>query len=75
MTNDFLFDIVDHYMSEGTQKKVSARIKAAEAGSTIFSTYASHQLQREVFSSLCKKCGIKVEEKISENYVYFIKIE
>lgn len=74
MTTDFLFDIVDMYMSEERQKEESARIKAAERGSIIFTTYISHTIVREVFVALCEKCGVKFKEECFENIVKYRKI-
>lgn len=69
MPTDFLFDIVDHYMSEERQAEESARIKTAERGSVIFTTYASHTIVREVFVALCEKCEVKFKEERLENNV------
>ena len=74
MPTDFLFDIVDHYMSEERQTEESARIKSAERGSIIFTTYASHTIVREVFIALCEKCNVKFEEQRSGNIVRYKKL-
>lgn len=74
ITDDFLFDIVDHYMSEERQAEVSSKIKSATTGSIIFSTYYSSAIVREVFVALCEKCDVKFTEERSGNVVRYRKL-
>lgn len=74
MPTNFLFDIVDHYMSEERQTEESSRIKSAEPGSIIFTTYASHTIVKEVFVALCEKCNVKFKEEHSDNIVRYRKL-
>ena len=74
MAGDFLFDIVSHYMHPETEKKEAERIKTAEKGSIIFTTYSFSNITREVFTALCDKNEVKFKEEFFGNTVKYRKM-